>query len=149
MIDRPVIYFIRPSTVQGPIKVGFSIHFERRMADIGKWVPFPLEALAVFPVIGGNANWSVPKQCRLFESRFHQRYAPYRLHHEWFEPHDLLLADIEAIRDGTFDPRCLPNGDLPPEHIARFIQTERGLELEYSRFLTPERAKKERQREAA
>lgn len=101
----PRIYFIRPVGQDGPIKVGYSNHIERRLAEIGKWSPVPLEIVATLEVPDSGSLYAAPAR---LERRFHLRYSEYRLHHEWFAVHPLILADIDNINAGSFRVCCLP-----------------------------------------
>jgi hypothetical protein len=102
----PQVYFVKPVGQAGPIKVGHSTDVEKRLRELGKWSPVPLEVAATIeaPPNGGYTFSRGPR----FERRFHIRYAPFRLHFEWFEAHPLILSDIEAINAGTFRSSCLP-----------------------------------------
>lgn len=103
---RPCIYFVKPIGLVGPIKVGFTIDVRGRLAQCLKWSPYPLEIIATYPVTGESVR--ARGLCSVLERRFHLRYADHFLHHEWFETHPLILADIEAINAGTFDVTTLP-----------------------------------------
>lgn len=103
----PHIYFIRPLAAEGPIKVGHSIHVPLRLREINKWSPIELEVAAMLPVPDDRYG-ARTRPCNTLERRFHFRYADYRLHHEWFAAHPLILADIAAITAGAFDINCLP-----------------------------------------
>jgi hypothetical protein len=103
---RPCIYFLKPIGLAGPIKVGFTIDVRGRLSQCMKWSPYPLEIIAAYPVTGESGR--ARGLCSFIERRFHLRYAGHYLHHEWFETHPLILADIEAINAGTFDVATLP-----------------------------------------
>lgn len=104
---QPQVYFLRSVSDIGAIKVGYSADPDKRLIAYGKWSPIPLKIVARVPVpISGNRFGDY--YGRAYELRFHARYADFRLHHEWFAPHALILGDIEAINAGTFDDSCLP-----------------------------------------
>lgn len=106
----PHVYFIRPITADGPIKVGHSIHVPMRLREFNKWSPIELEIAAMVRVPNAldQFGYSKTRHSNVLERRFHLRYADYRLHHEWFAAHPLIHADIQSINAGTFDIECLP-----------------------------------------
>lgn len=81
--EKSYVYFIGGEAT--PIKIGFSSQ--------------PYERLAVLQ----TAHW-----CRLSiiakvegtladESKYHRRFAAYRLQGEWFEPHPEILSEIKRL----------------------------------------------------
>lgn len=83
------IYFMRPVGQVGPIKIGCSIHPEKRLVQISTWSPIPLEIIATAL---GNSR---------LENFVHRKFKAQRLHREWFEPCEALLAGIAAIQGGA------------------------------------------------
>ncbi|WP_366915222.1 GIY-YIG nuclease family protein [Companilactobacillus sp.] len=119
-----VVYFIGSDI--GPIKVGVSEKPFERLRGLQASSPLRLDILAL---IGGGLET---------EYRFHYRYMDFRSHGEWFERCDLILSDINAINDRTFDPKNLKRasfsfkGDswLAPKHqtLARTEKQRRTME---------------------
>jgi hypothetical protein len=98
------VYFFRPKGQDGPIKIGHSTYPASRLVTYMAWSPVPLEVCAQIKI--GNKS---ELTARDLERRFHARYAEFRLHHEWFAAHPLLLRDIELIGKGRFRLRSLPS----------------------------------------
>jgi hypothetical protein len=117
------IYFMRPVGCDGPIKVGFSVQPKGRLAAYQAWSPIPLEIIAVLPEPPVEPYRKGVAHVRWTERRFHERYYPWHMHHEWFAVNELLLADIAAIQAGTFDPSELPE---PTEKTWRLSPATRG-----------------------
>lgn len=83
------IYFIRPSGLVGPIKIGFSIRPLVRIQPIQANSPIPLEIIGQTP---GSMD---------DESYLHRCFADQFSHAEWFHFSASLNAAIEGIlRDG-------------------------------------------------
>lgn len=66
------IYFLRPVGQPGPVKIGCSVFPERRVLDLARVSPIPLELAASGP---GNHE---------IERRLHRMFKGSRLHMEWF-----------------------------------------------------------------
>ncbi|MGI9485427.1 MAG: GIY-YIG nuclease family protein [Geminicoccaceae bacterium] len=75
------IYFIQ-AECGGPIKIGWTQDIDRRVKDMQAVNPFTLIVIGKFR--GMLAD----------ERRLHDKFALSRLHGEWFEPTDELLAEI-------------------------------------------------------
>jgi hypothetical protein len=101
------VYFFRPKGQDGPIKIGHSTYPASRLVTYMAWSPVPLEVCAQIKVEKGRGI-EPELTARNLERRFHARYAQFRLHHEWFAAHPLLLRDIELIGKGRFRLRSLP-----------------------------------------
>ena len=80
------VYFIRPTSQPGPIKIGCSTIPARRLTTLGIWSPFPLEIIAVAP--GTLAT----------EKMLHDRFAEDRWHHEWFHASPRLAAFVNDLK---------------------------------------------------
>jgi hypothetical protein len=93
---RGSVYFIRRRDGEGPIKIGFSTQSWARLGVLDCASPYPLQMLATL---------AGPKE---MEFRFHHQFFGDHLRGEWFNPSAGLLAAIEAIRNGSFDPETLP-----------------------------------------
>ena len=83
------IYFLRPTQMEGPIKIGCSRWPEQRLWSLAKWSPVPLELLA-------NADGD-----HTLERALHRLFAADRSHKEWFRTSRALVAGIDAVRDGA------------------------------------------------
>lgn len=106
------VYFIKPVGMDGPIKIGCSYSPDRRRETLAFWSPFALEIVAEFD--GGDK----------VERQFHARHRSSHQRREWFDASPMLLADIAAINDGSFDPKCLPDPQLlPRKQIDRSYMT--------------------------
>lgn len=81
---RRAVYFVGSDL--GPIKIGMAEDVQKRLASIQACSPSPLTLLAT---CGGGI-----KQERIY----HKRFATHRLHGEWFEPHDDILAEVERLK---------------------------------------------------
>lgn len=79
-----VVYFIRSG--DGPIKIGLALDVEKRLRGLQTAHHEPLSVLAVTG--GGQPQ----------EIAYHRRFAAHRLHGEWFEPHEDILAEIERLK---------------------------------------------------
>lgn len=90
------IYFLRPATGHGPIKIGCSRWPENRLHQYTKWSPEPL------CIVG-----TVPGDHRL-EGRIHRYLEAHALHHEWFAPDPFVVETMTRILDGSFDYSLLP-----------------------------------------
>lgn len=86
---EPVVYFIKPVGLPGPIKIGFSTLGKARLMNISTWSPFPLEIVA-------SAAGTVE-----IERAVHNCFAHCHSHREWFHAAPDLLAFIEKVRDGV------------------------------------------------
>ena len=90
------VYFIKPISMDGPIKIGCSKSPDQRIETLAVWCPLPLELIAT---VSGGMD---------IERRFHARFLDSHLGHEWFEATcelQALIADIQADR---FDIASLP-----------------------------------------
>jgi hypothetical protein len=117
---KPVVYFIRPIGMAGPVKIGWSAHQAGRLSNLMAWSPFPLEIAAA---IGGS---------RELERRFHARFRHLNTHREWFQASPEIADTIAAINAGCFDvetlpgPRALTSGTPKrPESIATQVISQR------------------------
>lgn len=81
-----VVYFVRRGG-DGAVKIGYTVNLKSRMSGIATGSG-PLEVLATLP--GGE----------VIESLFHKHFAEYRLHGEWFAPHESVLT-FAAENDGV------------------------------------------------
>lgn len=90
-----LVYFMKPVSAAGPIKIGHSSEPLHRLSRYLYWSPVILEIVAT---IEGD---------RPLERAFHAAFAETRLHHEWFGVSDSLLATIDDIKNGKFDPGSL------------------------------------------
>lgn len=90
------VYFIKPVGMTGPIKIGCSQSPDNRRRSLANWSPFALEIIAE---IDGDTE---------IERRFHAKHIAAHQRREWFEATASLLADIAAVRAGTFDVATLP-----------------------------------------
>jgi hypothetical protein len=102
------VYFVKPVGQDGPIKIGHSASVEKRLRELGKWSPVPLELIATISPTPIDTRWGPFFDGLDLERRFHRRYAEHRLHFEWFAAHPQLLSDLEAIKAGTFEHDALP-----------------------------------------
>lgn len=92
--QRPVLPLKRAYSVDlymiqsgdGPIKIGISAAPARRLKDLQTAHPYPLKIVCL--VKGGGAE---------LEAHYHERFAAHRLHGEWFEPHEEILAEIARL----------------------------------------------------
>jgi hypothetical protein len=84
--DVGKVYFVRRVGKVGPIKIGRSIHVERRLKQLQRLVGAPLEILAV---VTGAA----------FTERYmHDRFSGCRLYGEWFHPTRELLWIVTELQ---------------------------------------------------
>lgn len=82
------IYFMRPQSTVGPIKIGCSRWPDKRLVEISHWSPVPLELIAA---AAGSFK---------LERYLHERFAATRLHKEWFVATPELLAAIDRVVAG-------------------------------------------------
>lgn len=78
---------------EGPVKIGFSVAPESRLAAIQSCSPVALSILALAG--GGDAR----------ETAYHHQFAAHRLHGEWFERAPEILAEIERLNSLTSHQR--------------------------------------------
>lgn len=83
------VYFARPISMPGPIKIGSSQAPLSRLLQLAAWSPFPLEIAATVP---GNAA---------LEYNIHDCFFHSHSHLEWFHPTPPLLSLIAALRAGV------------------------------------------------
>lgn len=83
----PVVYFVKGA--MDAIKIGFtSQSLKSRVQSIQNGSPVRLKIMA----------WRAGSVED--ERAYHERFAAYRLHGEWFEPHPDILAEIERLNAG-------------------------------------------------
>lgn len=103
------VYFIKPVGVIGPIKVGCSRTPGSRIMAMATWSPFQLELLAC---IHGGLD---------LEKKIHDRFFPYHIRHEWFEPVDELVRGIANIASGVAVDEAFdllsPRGNLKASYV--------------------------------
>jgi hypothetical protein len=80
------VYFLQ-AVGNGPIKIGCTFDIAKRMMTIQAWCPFKLELKAS---IEGD---------ELLEKILHQKFSGYRMHGEWFEPHDELMRVMKSLNE--------------------------------------------------
>lgn len=90
------VYFVRPVGHAGPIKIGCSVHVDRRVYEMSNWSPIPLEIVASVP--GSPFD----------EHSLHRQFAAERMHGEWFRASDRLLRFIAGLSDDAFAPKPKP-----------------------------------------
>lgn len=91
------VYFLRPISAEGPVKIGCSQAPVSRLETYMPWSPFQLELAAT---IAGDYT---------LERRFHAKFAHLRTHHEWFTASPELTVIIAAVAAGGFDTNTLPS----------------------------------------
>ena len=82
-LAEPEVYFIQAEC--GPIKIGISVTPAARLHLMQAASPSRLTLLATVP--GGKP----------VERRYHQRFAAFRLHGEWFEPAPAIVTHIRRL----------------------------------------------------
>jgi hypothetical protein len=104
MSNNPLglVYFLGNPDGLGLIKIGFSRDPLNRERSIQLGSPIPLVRLAF---CAGDEET---------EYRFHARYQTEHAYGEWFSRSALLMADVLALNEGTFDKAALMSGCLPP-----------------------------------
>ena len=80
------IYFIKPIDRDGPIKIGSSINYHQRLAQINLWSPIPLELIG-----------AIAADCVCDESHLHRCLADAHSHGEWFHPTPKVLEAVAGI----------------------------------------------------
>lgn len=85
-ITGQCVYFLQ-GLMGGPIKIGTAVEFGRRLTAIQACSPVLLRPLYLIPEAGKEV-----------ERKLHQRFAPFRLHGEWFEPSRELLEYIHYLK---------------------------------------------------
>lgn len=116
------VYFMRPVGAAGPVKVGFSHQPAARLATYQAWSPVPLEIIATLEVKDTSNRLRGRSQVQMVERRFHERYLPWHLHHEWFQHNPLMAADIAAIEGGVFDLSVLPDATMNTWRLPGFAE---------------------------
>jgi hypothetical protein len=103
-----LIYFMRPVGLCGPIKIGCSAIPFKRLQNISRWSPVPLEIIA--SCAGTHAD----------ERHLHKMFKAHRFHHEWFHANPELDRLIERIEEG--EPLTSIIGVSPPNRAERWKQ---------------------------
>ena len=120
------VYFLQAEQ-GGAVKIGRTNDVERRVADIQRMSPVPLQVLAIAE--GGAA----------LETRLHQKFYDDKKHGEWFSPSEGLMAMIEYYRGNSeseqHSNRVIQMNLRAPEssrdvihEIMRRLRHERGFE---------------------
>jgi hypothetical protein len=91
------IYLMRPVGMAGPIKIGCSYKPAKRLVQLSYWSPFPLEIIAVAP---GHFDT---------ERRIHLHFPEERMHAEWFQPSERVVAFASALMAGRSLDEALAN----------------------------------------
>lgn len=105
------LYFLRPVGMPGPIKIGVSKFPKNRRGQMSAISPFPLELI------------TQTQAERQIEGRVHTLLRAHHSHSEWFHAHSEVLAVVQSVADGTFDPSSLPD-DLGPVRFLRKRERE-------------------------
>jgi hypothetical protein len=79
------VYFV--GAEEGPVKIGFSRDFHRRLAALQAASPVELRLLAV-----------IVDASPVIERNYHSRFGRHRLHGEWFERSPEIMAEIERLK---------------------------------------------------
>jgi hypothetical protein len=79
------LYFIRMG--DGPVKIGHSVDVKARLACFQVGSPYPLALIATIPDEGHE------------EAIWHEAFADYRLHGEWFERSPAIQAEIDRLNE--------------------------------------------------
>lgn len=102
------LYFAQcPET--GLVKIGITGGLRHRLSLLRRKGQAPVELLASVPVEGYR-----------IEGRVHARLAEHHESHEWFRPHEEVLAMASAIRWGLLDPHDLPDLTSPLRQASAF-----------------------------
>lgn len=97
--NRPsFLYFVRAANADGLIKIGISQSPLARMSGLVGWSPVPLELVVQI---------EAPREA---EGRVHGLLGEHHSHGEWFRPAPAVIALMQSVIDGTFDPDALPIG---------------------------------------
>ena len=83
------IYFLRATSGEGPIKIGYSTNVQSRLESFMRWSPVPLAVILVIP---GTSR---------LECNIHSCFADDHSHGEWFNPSDRLVTAIERMQAGV------------------------------------------------
>jgi len=106
------LYFVQP-VGGGPIKIGASVHPERRFSVYLTWSPVPLDILVDAP---GDY---------LTEAYLHYKFRSHRLHHEWFKD----VPEIRTILDTTKKTGRIPGvpttAELAGQTLSPYVQALR------------------------
>lgn len=81
------IYFVQGETTKR-IKIGFTVNVTKRLMDMQQGSPDRLTLLWCYIAV-------IPH-----ESELHRHFARWRVHGEWFEPHESLLRYIKNRKPG-------------------------------------------------
>ena len=92
------VYFISAHT--GPIKIGFSVHPEKRLATMQTGAVEPYYLLATCP---GSMET---------EKAYHRRFREHRVRGEWFSGSREILNEIER-----FNPACFRIQDWTDDDV--------------------------------
>lgn len=106
------VYFIQDITHQGPIKIGVSRNVEKRLKSLQNASPLKLKCLGI--IAGG----------RDLERTLHIRFAPSRLHGEWFSPEKKLLQYIRKYAISLNSSKLMYRPKIKTTPISVPINTE-------------------------
>jgi hypothetical protein len=106
------IYFIQAGE-SGPIKIGVSLQVDKRLEGLRTSSPVCLRLLATKP--GEQVD----------EWLLHKKLASHRLHGEWFDPHEDVLAEVSIALQ--FDQKIEKRPSMPktPDQFARAAADEK------------------------
>jgi len=108
------VYFIKPTGMDGPIKIGCSRIPADRLLALNIWSPFPLEIIGSTP-----GSWK--------DERFlHKCFSHLHTHSEWFQCTEVLEAEIAKILEHGIDyarSNLTPTGDIHGGRTARSAES--------------------------
>lgn len=90
------VYFIKPASQPGPIKIGCSGVPRSRLVNLEVWSPMPLDLIGS---IEGD---------EILERRLHALLAEHHSHGEWFHAVAAVRTAVAAAVSGTLDLASLP-----------------------------------------
>jgi hypothetical protein len=82
------VYFIQAQSSDGYIKVGRSNDVKSRISALQTSSPYRLKLLFSMPAI------------LEIETLAHKKYAEFNVSGEWFKPAEIILSDIQCLKDG-------------------------------------------------
>lgn len=98
------VYFLKPSGLDGPIKIGCSMLPSRRLDEVSCWSPWPLELMGSVPGTYDD------------EQFLHKCFASSHSHREWFRSSPSLRKIIaEILEAGSIAPArasLTPTGNI-------------------------------------
>lgn len=133
-VPSTLVYFIKPSGLDGPIKIGSSERPMTRLMDLAAWSPWPLELI-------GTAQGTIAD-----EHFLHKCFADCHSHREWFHSTPNLREAIQNIIAQGIQfahAQLVPKGNIRSSRKPFSLESRQKISVEMKGYWT---RRKEQQR---